>query len=156
MKLDIVDYVTGCAECQCHKVNLHPTKVPLQPIYPKPEAMPFEMVAIDLITKLLELQGYDSILTITNHDCTKAAIFIPCNKEINAEGTAALYIKHIFIHFGLSDKIISDCDPQFMSKFTRELCKIVGISQNSPPHITPIQTANQSAPTNGLKPSFTL
>ena len=81
MKLDIVDYVTGCAECQCHKVNLHPTKVPLQPIYPKPEAMPFEMVAIDLITKLLELQGYDSILTITNHDCTKAAIFIPCNKK---------------------------------------------------------------------------
>jgi hypothetical protein len=53
--------------------------------------MPFETIALDFITKLPELQGYDSILTITDHDCTKAAIFIPCREEINAEGTAALY-----------------------------------------------------------------
>ena len=85
MKNDIMDYIKGCADCQCHKVNLQLTKVPLRPIYPKPEATPFDMVAIDFITKLLESQGYDSILTITDHDCTKAAVFIPCNEEINAE-----------------------------------------------------------------------
>ena len=97
---------------------------------PLPEAMPFDTVAIDFITKLPESQGFDSILTITNHDCTKAAVFIPCNKEINTEGTAALYIKHVFMHFGLPSKIISDRDPRFASKFTCELCKIVGIEQN--------------------------
>ena len=94
MKNDIMDYVKGCADCQRHKVNLRPTKASLRPIYPKPEATPFDTVAIDFITKLPESQGYDSILTITDHDCTKAAVFIPCNEEINAEGTAALYIKH--------------------------------------------------------------
>ena len=78
------------------------------------------MVAIDFITKLPKSQGYDSILTVTDHDCTKAAVFIPCNEEINAEVTAALYIKHVFMHFGLPSKIISDRDPQFASKFTRE------------------------------------
>ena len=130
MKNDIMDYVKGCADCQQHKVNLQPTKAPLRPIYPKLEATPFDTVAIDLITKLPESQGYDSILTITDHDCTKAAIFIPCNEEINAEGTAALYIKHVFIHFGLPSKIISNRDPRFVSKFTRELCRIVGIEQN--------------------------
>ena len=118
MKNDIMDYVKGCADCQRHKVNLRPTKVPLQPIYPKPEATLFDTVVIDFITKFPESQGYDSILTITDHDCTKAAIFIPCNEEINAEGTAALYIKHVFIHFGLPNKIISDRDPRFASKFT--------------------------------------
>jgi hypothetical protein len=98
---DVKDYVQGCADCQRHKVNNRPTKAPLRPIYPKPEAMPFETIALDFITKLLESQGYDSILTITDHDCTKAAIFIPCREEINAEGTAALYIQHVFAHFGL-------------------------------------------------------
>jgi hypothetical protein len=42
---DITDYVRGCADCQRHKVNNQPTKAPLRPIYPKPEAMPFETIA---------------------------------------------------------------------------------------------------------------
>ena len=111
MKLDIPDYVKGCAECQCHKVNNRPTKAPLQPIYPKAEAMPFKTVTIDFITKLPLSQGYDSILTITNHDCTKTAIFIPCVEEVNMEGTAALYLQHMFTHFGLPNKFISNRDP---------------------------------------------
>jgi hypothetical protein len=97
-------------------------KAPLRPIYPKPEAMPFKTIALDFITKLPILQGYDSILTITDHDCTKASIFIPCNEEINAEGTAALYIKHVFAHFRLPRKIISNRDPWFISKFMQEVC----------------------------------
>ena len=70
--------------------------------------MPFKTVAINFITKLPISQGYDSILTVTNHDCTKAAIFIPCNKEINAEETAALYLKQVVVNFGLPRKIIGD------------------------------------------------
>ena len=130
MKLDIMDYVKGCAECQHHKVNNRPTRAALSPIYPKPEAMPFETVAIDFITKLPLSQGYDSILTVTDHDCMKAAIFIPCNEEINAEGTAALYMKQVVTNFGLPSKIISNRDPRFASKFTRELCKLMAIEQN--------------------------
>jgi hypothetical protein len=58
--------------------------------------------------KLPVSQGFDSILTITNQGCTKAAIFIPCNKDITAEEIAALYIKHVFTHFGLPTKVISN------------------------------------------------
>jgi hypothetical protein len=72
-------------------------------------------------------QGFDSILTITNQGCTKAAIFIPCNEDITAEETAALYIKHIFAHFGLPTKVISDRDPRFMSKFIQAACKVTGV-----------------------------
>jgi hypothetical protein len=130
MRKDITDYVQGCADCQRHKVNNRPTKAPLRPIYPRPEAMPFETIALDFITKLPESQGYDSILTVTDHDCTKAAIFIPCREEINAEGTAALYIQHVFAHFGLPQKVISDRDPRFISKFMQEVCRITGIERN--------------------------
>ena len=80
----------------------------VEPNLPQPEAMPFETVAIDFITKLPVSQGYDSILTVTDHNCTKASIFIPCNKEINAEETAALYLKQVVTNFGLPNKIISD------------------------------------------------
>jgi hypothetical protein len=127
MQIDITEYVKGCADCQRHKVNTRPTKAPLQPIYPKVEAMPFETVTLDFIVKLPISQDFDSILTITNQGCTKAAIFVPCNEDITAEETAALYIKHVFTHFGLLTKVISDRDPCFMSKFMQEACKITGV-----------------------------
>jgi hypothetical protein len=128
MRLDITEYVKGCAECQQHKVNTRPTKASLQPIYPKLEAAPFETVALDFIVKLPVSQGYDLILTITDQGCTKVAIFIPCNEDITAEETAVLYIKHVFAHFGLPTKIISDRDPCFMSKFIQAACKVMGIN----------------------------
>jgi hypothetical protein len=127
MRVDITEYVKGCADCQRHKVNTRPTRAPLQPIYPKAEATPFETVALDFIVKLPISQGFDSILTITDQGCTKAAIFIPCNEDITAEETAALYIKHVFAHFGLPTKVISDRDPRFMSKFIQAACKVTGV-----------------------------
>ena len=77
-----------------------------------------------------ESQGFNSILTITDHDCTKMSCFIPCREEINAEDTTALYAKHIFPSHGLPSKIISNRDTRFASRFTRELCNIFGIKQN--------------------------
>ena len=127
MRKEITEYVQGCTDCQCHKVNNRPTKALLSPIYPIPEAMPFETVTLDFITKLPESQGYDSILTITDHDCMGMAVFIPCREEINAEETAGLYTKHVFTRYGLPTKLISDRDPHFASKFTRELCKLLGV-----------------------------
>ena len=85
LRQDVIQYVRGCAECQCHKVNTRPTKAPLAPIFPEPKANPFEVIALDFITKLPKSQKYDSILTITDHDCSKASLFIPCAEEITAE-----------------------------------------------------------------------
>ena len=87
MQQEIKEYVQGCADCQRNKINTHPIRAPLQPIYPQPEALPFETIALDFITKLPKSQGYDSLLTITDHNCTKALVFIPCKEEITAEGT---------------------------------------------------------------------
>jgi hypothetical protein len=95
-----------------------------------PEALPFETIAMDFIVKLPESDGYDSILTITDHDCTKMTLFIPCNESISTKGVALLYIQHIFKTFGFPRKIISDRDTRFAARFTCELCRILGITQN--------------------------
>ncbi len=85
---------------------------------------------MDFITKLPSSYGHNTILTITNHDVLKASIFLPCEETIDAVGIAALYTTHIFPHYGIPLQIISDRDPHFDSKFTTELCKLLGICQN--------------------------
>jgi hypothetical protein len=87
------------------------------PITPKEQVPPFVTIALDLITDLPLSQGYDSILTITNHNCSKAAVFLPCSKTVTGEGIAQLYVQHVFPHFGVPRKVISDRDPQFTGKF---------------------------------------
>ena len=59
------------------------------------------LIAMDFITKLPKSNRYNSILTITNHNCSKVAIFIPCHETIMAEGVVKLFIKYMFPHYGL-------------------------------------------------------
>jgi hypothetical protein len=147
MRQEIRDYVGGCADCQRNKVNTQARKAPLTPIFPQPEALPFETVAMDFIVKLPLSSGFDSILTITDHDCTKAALFIPCNKTITAEGVAELYLQHVFKRFGLPRKIISNRDPRLAGKFAKALCAALGITQNMSTAFHP-RTDGQSECTN--------
>ncbi len=108
MKKDVEEYIKGCATCQANKINMHHQKPRLYPIATDPEAQPFEVVTLDFITKLPPSRGYDSILTITNHDCTKAALFLPCNETIMSEGLAKLYFQHAYPHYGIPKRMISD------------------------------------------------
>ena len=109
--------------------------------------LPFQTIAIDFIVKLPMSEGYDSIMTITNHDCTKAVILVPCQETINAEGVAKLFKDRVFPFVGLPKKIISDRDPHFTSAFFKELCKQLEISQNLSTAYHP-QMDGQSEKTN--------
>ena len=108
MVQDIKDYVKGCADCQRNKVNNQVRRAPLSPIFAKPGVLPFETVAMDFIVKLPLSNGFDLVLTITDHDCTKAVILIPCNESITAEGVAKLYLEHVFKCVGLPKIFIHD------------------------------------------------
>ena len=101
MKTFVTDYIKGCATCQMTKVNTHPTHPPMFPITPIDNAHPFETIAMDFITKLLQSGGFNTILTIMDTDCSKASIFIPCHETINSEGVALLYLNHIIPHYGI-------------------------------------------------------
>jgi Integrase zinc binding domain len=101
-------YVQGCAVCQSTKSGMTRPKVPLVPIPPRQTHVPFGTIVLDLITDLPVSEGYDSILTITDHDCSKVALFIPCHKSIDSEGIAQSYAQHIFPHYGPPRRVISN------------------------------------------------
>src|SRR5713101_9945782 len=75
-------------------------------------------------------RGYDAILTIVDHGCSRGAIFLPCNTTITGPQIAQLYYKHVYPWFGLPTKVISDRDPRFTSHFGRSLAKELGIKWN--------------------------
>jgi hypothetical protein len=122
--------VKGCAKCQESKTNLPRSKAPLQRFDIHVEDGPFQYVSMDLIMDLPKSEGYDSILTIVDQGCSKAAKFIPCTKTIDGPGVAKEYLCHLVPWFGLPRRIISDRDPRFTSNFSRAICKDTGIQQN--------------------------
>ena len=75
-------YVKGCAVCQQNKSITHENVPSLNPIWPDQNPELFKTVSIDLITKLPVLNGFDSILTVTDQGCTKAILVIPCKESI--------------------------------------------------------------------------
>ena len=147
MKQFVQNYVKGCGICQSTKVNTTKIHPPLFNITADPTLGPFQGISMDLITKLPASEGHDSILTIVDHDCSKGAFFLPCSETIDGPGVAKLYAKHVFPNYGIPHKVISDRDPHFTVNFTRELCKLLGITQNISSAYHP-QTDGQSEQAN--------
>jgi len=92
----IVGYVKGCAICQQNKIITHQKKTPLYGTTVPQNARPFQQIAMDLITGLPLRNGKDAILTIVDHRCSQAAVFLPCSTNITGPGIAQLYLKHVY------------------------------------------------------------
>jgi transposase InsO family protein len=84
---------------------------------------------MDFIVKLPTSKGYNSILTITDHDCAKAVILLPCKETIDAPGVTALFKEQVFPFVGIPKKVITDRDTLFTLSFFRELCRQLGVEQ---------------------------
>ena len=85
---------------------------------------------MDLITDLPKSEKYNAILTIVDQGCSKSAKFILCNKTIDRQSVALLYLKHLFPLFGIPKCIISNHDPRFTSHFSKAISKVTEIQQN--------------------------
>jgi len=122
--------LAGCAVCQQTKTS---------PIARTPHCTashlrghtPFQQIALDLITGLPPNGPHDSVLTIVDHGCSQAAIFLPCATTITGPEVAQLYFDNVYRWFGLPSKIISDRDPRFTSHFGRALANKIGAKQKS-------------------------
>jgi hypothetical protein len=141
--------------CQSMKPNMVRPRVPLFPIASKDDgqSLPFQTVAWDLVMDLPQSGEYDSVLTITDHGCSKAALFFPCTKKIDAEGVATLYATRVFPHYGVPRKIISDRDPRFTVDFARAVCAQLNICQNISTAYHP-QTDGQSECANACMEQY--
>ena len=108
MRQWIANYVKGCAVCQQNKILTHQTKTPLYCITTKEGTLPFQQIAMDLITGLPQHHGHNAILTIVDHGCSRTAIFLPCSDTITGPGIAQLYLDYVYRWFGLPTKMISN------------------------------------------------
>ena len=95
MKEWITDYIKGCATCQQNKILTHRRKTPTYRIPSQKGTLPFQSVAMDLITGLPERRNHNAILTIVDQGCSHAAVFLPCNTTITGAGIAQLYFNNI-------------------------------------------------------------
>jgi hypothetical protein len=115
MKEWVKEYIKGCRVCQQNKTNTHPANPLLHSITPEANATPFSTIMMDWITKLPPSFGYNSILTIMDHDCLKAVLLFPCKEMMGTEDLAKLYFNKVFPHYGIPKKIISDWDTRLTS-----------------------------------------
>ena len=97
--------------------QLHPLPIP---------AECWSVALVDFIVKLSDSHGYDVIMVVVDL-CGKHAHFIPTHTTCSAMGTTNLYQKHVWKLHGLSDAYISDCGPQFVAEFTRELYRLLHV-----------------------------
>ena len=119
----VAEYIKGCATCQQSKILMHKKHTPLYCIATKEDTLPFQVMTMDLIMGLPAQGKFDAILTIIDHRCSRAALFLPCTTHISGAGIAQLYLNHIYPWYGLPRKIISDRDPRFTSHFRKALTK---------------------------------
>ena len=122
--------MAGCTLCQQNKICTTKKKTPLYCIPRDPSMRPFNVIALDFITQLPKANGYNAILTIMDQGCSRAAVFLPCHTMITGEGVALLYLKHLFLWFGVPSKVISNHDPRFMSHFAQALTTKLSIGRN--------------------------
>jgi hypothetical protein len=84
------------------------------------------MISVDFIVELPESHGYDTIMCVID-SLTKCVHFIPMHTTINTEATALLFLKEVWKHHGTPWVVVSDRAPQFVTVFTCELYKLLGI-----------------------------
>ena len=79
-------YVQGRKICQQFKINRSPSHPAYQPIEGAKTTHLFANCSMDLITDLLPINGYDSILVVVDQGLSKGVILCPCAKTITWEG----------------------------------------------------------------------
>src|SRR5271170_6518642 len=127
MTEDVNKYVNGCRKCQ--QTKIFPTK-PQGELYPnKIPTKPFQIISVDFITDLPPSQGHDAMMIVVDR-LSKRVYSIPCHKTITSEGSARLFKDTVWRHEEFPETVLRDQGPQFISAFTRELYKLLGIMQN--------------------------
>ena len=124
MRNTIRDYVKSCRICQQTKPRNHKPFGLIQPI--EPPKSKWQVVTMDFILPLPETKnGYSGIMTVVDK-LSKMVRLIPIKSTINAPDTAMKFKEHIYRNHGIPNKIISDRDPIFLSKFWKALFKSLG------------------------------
>ncbi|GAA5981406.1 hypothetical protein JCM10908_004099 [Rhodotorula pacifica] len=124
MRQTVEKYVESCDGCQRHKsrTTRRAGKLHSLPIPPRP----FSDIALDFVGPLPKSDSMDMLLTIT--DClTGYTRVMGCRSTDGAKEIAQRVFENWFALFGLPERMVSDRDKLFTSKFWGALHKRVGV-----------------------------
>ena len=84
------------------------------------------MLSIDFVVELPSSSGHDAVMTVVD-SVSKRVYFIPTHTTVTVEGAARPFLHQVWKLHGLPKCVISDCKPQFVACFTKELYCLLGI-----------------------------
>uniref|UniRef100_A0A4W6DDB3 Integrase catalytic domain-containing protein n=1 Tax=Lates calcarifer TaxID=8187 RepID=A0A4W6DDB3_LATCA len=125
MKGDIVEFVAACPVCSSNKTSRQPPHGLLHPL-PVPKR-PWSDISMDFVTGLPPSEGNTTILTIVDR-FSKMVHFVPMSKLPSAKETAEAVLYNVVRLHGFPKDIVSDRGLQFVARFWRDFCKLVGAS----------------------------
>ncbi|XP_035836073.1 uncharacterized protein LOC118484192 [Helianthus annuus] len=128
LKKDVTAFVKACDICQAIKTPNHKPYGLLQPL-PTP-AQPWHDISMDFITHLPPSKGKTAIWVIVDR-LSKFAHFIALSPGYTAISLAAIFMREVYRLHGLPKTIISDRDPIFISRFWRQLFKLMASIESS-------------------------
>jgi len=82
------------------------------------------------VVELLESSRHDAVMTVVD-SISKKVHFVPTHTMVMAEGTARLFLHHVWKLHSLLKRVVSDRGPQFVASFTKELYRLLGIQLSS-------------------------
>ena len=128
LKPEVTRYVSTCATCQRNKSsNKRPAGL-LQPL-PIPDG-PWDSVSMDFITDLPKTpDGYNAILVFVDR-LTKMTHLAKCKTNVDSEGTAQLFVDHVWKYHGMPLHLVSDRGSTFVGTFMTEVLRLVGTKHN--------------------------
>lgn len=122
---DVKDFVSSCSLCCQVKPSRRPPSGLLRPLPIPPR--PWSHLSMDFVTGLPPSNGFTVILTVVDR-FSKMVHLIPLKKLPSAKEMGEILAREVFRLHGLPSNIVSDRGPQFVSRFWREFCSLLGIS----------------------------
>jgi len=86
----------------------------------------WDTLSMDFVMELPLSSGHDAVMTVVDL-VSKRAHFIPTHTTVTAEGIAWLFLHQVWKLHSLLKYVVSDRGPQFVTRFTRELYRLLGI-----------------------------
>ena len=123
IRREVTEYVSACPVCSRNKTSRRPTCGLLHPL-PVPHR-PWSDISLDFVTGLPPSKGNTAILTVVDR-FSKMVHFIPLPKLPSAKETAEVVLHHVFCLHGFPRNVLSDRGPQFVAKFWRAFCSLIG------------------------------
>ena len=119
---DMAIFIQNCGKCEAYHRGPPPKQAFLRPM---PMGAPSQRWSIDLVGPFAMSNGYKFVFTAIDV-FTKFVVAVPIrNKE--AQTVAKVIVERIFLPWGMSTQLLSDCGREFENEILTEICRLLGV-----------------------------